>query len=429
MDKAESFLLNHCLTASSINDKAVLGFFLSEMENGLSGIGTQPMIPTHVSMDGNVKSGESVIVLDAGGTNFRTCLVTFDSDKKPQISDFCKVSMPGLKNEVSADEFYSILADNVERLIDKADRIGFCFSYAAEITEEHDGIPLLFSKEIKAPEVIGTYLGKCLLKELERRGHDCSKKRVSVINDTVATLLAAKAARSENASSYVGFILGTGTNTAYIEKNSNIKKLCKNMEGSQIVNIESGDFAIRVGDLDDAFLKTTNDPDKYLMEKKISGAYLGPFASLVIDKAIEEGIFSSQFIERYSKIDKLNTARMSNYLEMPHNMDYDLVRCVDGNEEDASSLYLILSSIIERAAKLTALNLAAAVIKSGAGTEPRYPVVINADGTTFYKTEGLEFYTRMYLDLILKKQYKRYYEIINVDSSPTIGAAIAGFSV
>ena len=429
MDKAMSFLEKHCLTASSIDDKEVLSFFLSEMEKGLNEDETRTMIPTHVSIDGNVKSGENVIVLDAGGTNFRTCLVSFDSEKRPQISDFRKVRMPGLEKEVSAAEFYSILADNVERLIDKADRIGFCFSYAAEITEDHDGIPIIFSKEIKAPEVIGTRLGKCLLEELERRGYDCSKKRVSVINDTVATLLAAKAARSENASSYIGFILGTGTNTAYIEKNENIKKIRADQSGAQIINVESGDFGIHVGDLDELFLKTTVDPDKYLMEKKISGAYLGPFASLVIEKAIEEGVFSSQFRERYSKIDKLNTTRMSNYLEMPHNMDYDLVRCVDGNEDDASSLYLIISSVIERAAKLTALNLAAAVIKSGAGTEPRYPVVINADGTTFYKTEGLEFYTRMYLDLILKKQYKRYYEVINVDSSPTIGAAIAGFSV
>ncbi len=429
MDRTESFLLRHKLSASCIDEDEVLGFFLSEMEKGLDGTGSQPMIPTHISADGNVISGESVIVLDAGGTNFRTCLVTFDADKKPMISDFRKVSMPGLKKEVSAAEFYSVLADNVERLIDKADRIGFCFSYAADITDDHDGIPLFFSKEIKAPEVIGTRLGSSLLAELGRRGHDCSGKKVAVINDTVATLLAAKAARGENASSYIGFILGTGTNTAYIEENGNIRKLGAVKHGSQIINVESGNFSIHAGDLDDVFLNGTNDPDKYFMEKKISGAYLGPFAALVIENAIAEGVLSGAFAERYHKIDKLTTARMSNYLEMPHNMDYDLVRCVEGCEDDATALYTILSSIIERAAKLTAINLSAAVIKSGKGTEPRYPVVINADGTTFYKTEGLEFYTRMYLDLILRKKHRRYYDVINVDSSPTIGAAIAGFSL
>ena len=92
-------------------------------------------------------------------------------------------------------------------------------------------------------------------------------------------------------------------------------------------------------------------------------------------------------------------------------------------------LYRILKSIIERAGKLTALNLSAAIIKSGAGLEPRNPVVINADGTTFYKTEFLEFYTRLYLDRILEKEHGRYFRIVNIDNSPTLGAAIAGLAI
>ena len=429
MNKVTAFIDKHKLSPSSIDEKAILTFFLSEMEAGLDGSGKQPMIPTYINTEFDIKSGERVIVMDAGGTNFRTCLVEFNEDMKPVISDFQKTRMPGLEREVSASEFYGILADNIERFIDKADKIGFCFSYPAAITEDHDGIPLMFSKEIKAPEVIGKKLGRELLTELERRGHNVSEKKVAIINDTVATLLAAKAARPKNASSYIGFILGTGTNTAYIENNANIRKLADLECGSQIINVESGCFALIGGDLDEAFLATTNESDKYLLEKKIGGAYLGQFSAFVIDRAIEEGLFSSAFALRYKEIRRLNTTRMSNYLEMPHNADYDLVGCVDENEEDATSLYILLSSIIERAAKLTAINLATAVLKSGAGKEPRYPVIINADGTTFYKTEKLEFYTRLYLDLYLGKEHERYYEIINVDSSPVIGAAIAGLSM
>lgn len=429
MNKAEAFIEKHKLSAASLDENALLEFFISEMDEGLKSKGKLPMLATYVNTDVEIKSGESVIVLDAGGTNFRTCLVSFDEERKPIISDFKKTRMPGIDREVSAAEFYSILADNVERLIDKSDKIGFCFSYPAEILSGHDGIALMFSKEIKAPEVIGTKIGEELLKELSRRGHDVSKKRVAIINDTVATLLAAKAQHPDNASSYIGFILGTGTNTAYIENNKNITKLPGLKDGAQIINVESGSVALKGGDLDEAFLLTTNEKDKYLLEKKISGAYLGPYSAFVIDRAIEEGVFSPVFKERYMNIERLNTTRMSNYLEMPHNREYDLVRCVEGNEEDATALYLIISAIIERAAKLTAINLTAAVLKSGAGKEPRYPVVINADGTTFYKTESLEFYSKMYLDLILKKGHKRYYEIINVDSSPTIGAAIAGLAL
>ena len=430
MDKVGDFLERHSLLASCVDDDKVLSFFLSEMEKGLDGEDSSlAMIATYVSSDISVRPGESVIVLDAGGTNFRTCLVSFDEERRPQISDFRKVGMPGVKEEVSKDEFFSILADNVERLIDKSDRIGFCFSYAAEITPDHDGIPLVFSKEIKAPEVIGEKLGENLLRVLGERGHDVSNKRVAVVNDTVATLLAAIAECPDNASSYVGFILGTGTNTAYAEKLENIRKAGRKGEGKEIINVESGCLKLPLGDLDEAFIKTTKDPDKYWLEKKISGAYLGPFSAFVIDKAIEEGVLSETFAERFRQIEPLNTTRMSHYLEMCHNPEYDLVRCVADDEDDATALYRILKSIIERAGKLTALNLSAAIIKSGAGLEPRNPVVINADGTTFYKTEFLEFYTRLYLDRILEKEHGRYFRIVNIDNSPTLGAAIAGLAI
>ncbi len=430
MGKCEEFLERHMLTASSVDADRTLDFILSEMEKGLAveNSSSLQMIPTYVSPDAEIVPGKSVIVMDAGGTNFRTCLVTFDDEKHPVISDFRKVGMPGVKEEVSAAEFYSILADNIERLIDKSDRIGFCFSYAASITEDHDGIPIVFSKEIKAPEVIGKPLGKNLLDELARRGHDVSKKKVAVVNDTVATLLAAKAERPDYASSYIGFILGTGTNTAYTEQNSRIGKI-KLSEGREIINVESGCLAIELGDLDKEFVSGTKDPQKYWFEKKISGAYLGPFAAHVIEAAIKEGVLTSDFAERYRAIEPLNTTRMSHYLESCHNPEYDLVKAVGDNEKDAAALYKILKAIIERAGKLTAINLTAAVLRSGEGQNPRLPVVINADGTTFYKTAFLEFYTRLYLDELLEKKHGRYYEIVNIDNSPTLGAAIAGLAI
>lgn len=430
MDKVRSFIEKHMLSADSVSAEDILSFFMSEMKGGLAGKTSLEMIPTYVSTDSDIKPGDSVIVLDAGGTNFRTCLVTFDEDKNPILTDFKKVGMPGVKKEVSADEFFGILADNVERLIDKSDNIGFCFSYAATISEDHDGRTINFSKEIKAPEVVGLPVGRTLLDTLAKRGYDVSKKKICVINDTVATLLAAKAACPDEASGYVGFILGTGTNTAYEELNKNIKKIdSKDKEKSQIINVESGCLKIKLGDLDDVYMNTTKDPSSYHLEKKISGAYLGGFASLVIEKAIEEGVLSSEFAARFNEIEKINTTRMSHYLEEPHNKEYDLVACVGDNEEDATSLYIIIKSIIERAAKLNAINLTAAVLASDIGKEPRYPAVINADGTTFYKTEFLEYYTRYYLEELLSKKYNRYYKIINVDNSPTIGAAIAGLSI
>ena len=424
---AYDFLKRHGLRAEDVDSDKVLDFFSSEMKRGLEGKESSlAMIATYTEAGNDIPDGESVIVMDAGGTNFRTCLVTFN-DGVAEISDFQKVGMPGAKKEVTKKEFFSILADNIERFMGKSKKIGFCFSYAAEITPDHDGIPLMFSKEIKAPEVIGKRIGKELLAELSSRGYDTEGMTVSVVNDTVATLLAAKAANKGDASTYIGFILGTGTNTAYVERNSNIKKLTLS-EGSQIINVESGCLKLELSEIDAEFMKTTKDSNAYHLEKKISGAYLGPFALFVLKKAAKEGVFSSQSAENLSEMNDLETKDVGGFLREAGDFSNPL-SFFSANKEDAKNAYIIMRSIVERSGKLTALNLTAAVIASGEGEDPRRPVVINADGTTFYKTCFLEDYVKEYLDQILWKKEGKVCQIVSIDNSPTIGAAIAGLCI
>lgn len=429
--RTQRFLQKWKLTPDAVDMDAVVRIFLDEMEKGLAGEPSSlHMIPTYVDDKASIQPGEPVIVLDAGGTNFRTCVVSFDENMVPSISDFKKTGMPGVKTEVSAAEFFSVLADDVERIIDKSDRIGFCYSYAAKIFPDHDGRTIVFSKEIKAPEVIGMPVGASLLAELARRGHDVSRKRISVINDTVATLLATKAeARAVHASGFIGFILGTGTNTAYVEDNSRIGKLPGLAPGSQIINVESGGFDFSLGEMDRRFFSTTKNPNAYHFEKLISGAYLGAFSHHVILQAIEEGIFSRGFADRFIRMTPLTTTTMSNYLEEPFTQNYDLVKVVADNSDDASALWHIIDSLIARAAKLTAVNLSATIMKSAPGHDPRRPVVINADGTTFYKTENLKRYTDFYLHSFLTGRQGISTAMVRIDDSPVIGAAIAGLSL
>lgn len=426
---AGDFLKEHRLGEEYVDTSSVLSLFFSEMDKGLGGEKSSlKMIPTFVHRPAGVIKNESVIVMDAGGTNFRTCLVTFDEEGKPGISDFRKVQMPGSDRCVSADEFYSIFADNIERFMGKSDRIGFCFSYAAEITEGHDGIPLLFSKEIKAPETIGKPLGKNILSVLEKRGYDVSAIKLSVVNDTVATLLAAASESTVDASGYVGFILGTGTNTAYIEKNENIGKL--NLPaGRQIINTESGSLDISLSDLDDGFTATTNSPAFYRLEKMISGAYIGPFCHYCVNEAVKENVFSLEFINAFNSLKTLSTMDVGVYLGAPYNGGSALGSIVK-NDRDAWSLYSILKAVVVRSAKLTAINIASAALKQKSEkNSPLHPVLINADGTTFYKLPFLERYTRYFVDKILEKDNSLFYRIINIDSSPIIGAAVSALSI
>ncbi len=429
--KTEAFIEAHALGPKQIETANLVSAFLSEMELGLvdEERSSLKMIATYTSVVDSLPVDTPVIVIDAGGTNLRSCLVSFDAAGKPIVSDFRKTSMPGVKEEVSSEEFFSALADCCEHLIEQSDQIGFCFSYAAKIHSNRDGVPLIFSKEIKAPSVIGMPVGASLLAELARRGYDVSKKRIAVLNDTVATLLAGVSAQNELPySGYIGFILGTGTNTAYVESNEKIEKL-ELPQGSQIINVESGGFSYCPGSVDRAYFDSTEHPEHYLLEKMISGAYIGPLSHAVITHAIEANLFSEGFAQRFADLKTLSTAEMSNYLEMPFNSEYVLVSCVAENEADAHTLWLLIDSLIGRAAKLTAASLAATVIKQGVGKDPRHPVLINADGTTFYKTENLQRYTDYYLYEYLTLERGYHYRFTQIADSPTIGAAIAALGI
>ena len=273
---------------------SVVDSLIFDMDSGLKGLPSgQDMIRTYSNPPSKSPAGQSVIVIDAGGTNFRSCLVTFDNQGKASIDFMEKTKMPGIEKEFSKAEFFDQFAANLEHLKDKADKIGFCFSYPMTITEDGDGILINFSKEIKAPEVVGCHIGQELKKALAAHGWK-NKLTVSLLNDTVAALLAGAAVPCEGMkfSSYIGFILGTGMNSAYIQEESPAYKDLK----KQIIVCESGKFKdLILSDFDKALDDASEKPGTGLMEKQCSGAYLGPLAFQTVTCAAKEGLFSKEF--------------------------------------------------------------------------------------------------------------------------------------
>ena len=71
--KVEDFLNRHNLNVDNIDIQQVCDYLMTQMKQGLEGKeGSLPMIPSFCSPDVKPKKGESAIVIDAGGTNFRT---------------------------------------------------------------------------------------------------------------------------------------------------------------------------------------------------------------------------------------------------------------------------------------------------------------------------------------------------------------------
>jgi hexokinase len=424
------FLKKYQMDYFDVDIDAAINLFMGEMKKGLEGKkGTLEMIPTYIETGVEVPTNKRVIVIDAGGTNFRVATVYFDDSKKAVIENLCLYKMPGVEREVGKDEFFKIMAGYMKDVAAASPNVGFCFSYPVGMLPHKDGRLIRFSKEIKAKEVIGELIGENLNRAIVSMGLG-SEKHIVLLNDTVVTLLAGIGYQNRSFSSYIGFILGTGTNACYIEKNINIKKN-KNLDPlkSQIINAESGNFGkIKQGKIDAIFDKSTINPGVQKLEKMISGAYLGPLCLATFHKACDENLFSKGATNALWQISELDTKDMNSFLLYPYGLNPLADAAKQGTADDTLTLYYIADRLTERAAKLTAINLSAMAIKSGQGTDPSRPICIVAEGTTFYHMKGLKNRVEFYLKQYLENKLGIFYEIISVDNATLIGSAIAGLT-
>jgi hexokinase len=423
MNKTQDFLKKHKLFSSEIDIQKITEDFIAEMKHGLEGNpGSLQMIPTWLSAEGKIKPNEPVVAIDAGGTNFRAVKMTFDNEMNLVTENLQQRKMPAIDEELSNKEFFATLAAYLTSYKDVSEKIGFCFSYAVEMFPNKDGKLLEWSKEVKAPEVIGQMVGENLLKAM-----GTPDKQIVLMNDTVSTLLAGQAATAgRKFDTYIGFILGTGTNACYIEKNKNITKTADlDPKGNMIINIESGNFGLMPRtDIDIAFDNTTKQPGRYTFEKMISGGYFGGLCTTALKMAAAEDVFSSESKVKMKAMGELTSEEVNNFvckIDLPANT----LSTVLVNKEDKDAAAEIINALITRAAKLTAASLAAVILKSGKGKSADKPVLMTIEGTTFYKMNNFQVMFEAFLQGFFSGENRRFYEIVEVPNSSLIGAGIA----
>ena len=424
MESAEKFLAAHMIRAEDVSIQSMVDDFTSEMINGLNGLKSSlRMIPTYIEADNKFLTDTPVVAIDAGGTNFRAALVKIKGDGNLDISSVVNAGMPGLDGEISKSEFFEIIGSQIKPLAEKCERIGFCFSYPTEILPNKDGRLLQFCKEVKAPGVVGQLIGKNLLETLEM-----PEKKIVLLNDTVATLLAGKSATfGKTYDTFIGYILGTGTNTCYIENNSNIGKLKdSDITKSQIINIESGNYGNATQtDIDILFDHTTVNPGDYTFEKMISGGYLGGLCLMALKTASAEGLFTVTTAERIKSLNELTSEELNSFIS--RDISGSLSNCIDTPGDD-EIVVAIIESIIHRAAKLVAGNLAAVILKTNKGRTPARPILITVEGSLYYKLLNMRYLIGMYLNEYLSGDKTRYIEFIEVRQSSLVGAALAALT-
>lgn len=418
MNSAAQFLKNHGLAPDGVSPVACSEKMLENMKAGLSGhIVDMPMIPTYLKGTGKIPLGRNTVVIDAGGTNYRSALACF-------AEDGCRVSalnvcrMPGTDHPISWEEFISFVADSVMPFADKADVIGFCFSYNADITPEMDGIVQRIDKEVVITGCQGKRIGASLIKELESRG--VYGKKVVILNDTVAALLGGSAVLDrEKYSDTIGMICGTGINTCAPVAVSKITKLDPGAEGSMLINLESGNYSgIPSGDVDRQVDAESNVPGEKLMEKMCSGAYIGEVCRTAMKKAVEEGLLPEHVDARMEKIEVFNGAVVDNWA-----CGNDPYGIFDTAEELAFAREVALA-IFERSARCMAANIFTLMRLNDSGKTADHPACVCAEGSLVSRSKYFLPFLKESMEKVAEEG-GRYAEIVLGSDTTLPGSAVA----
>ena len=393
--------------------------FVSEMEAGLDGKESSLlMIPSYMSAEGSIVYDEPVAVLDAGGTNLRVASIQFHEDGSPEILDLKRLKMPGTEGHITAKEMFAQFAEAVEPMIGPNGLIAFCFSYAVTALPGGEGqIIGSLSKEVEVDGTADLFIGKELIDALRERGVD-GPLSVYVLNDTIAVLYSALTAGADSA---VGFILGTGTNTAYIEKAENIHNALPFSSSQMCINLESGGFAYDpMGEIDIELNNCSRNKDEHLHEKHVSGVYLGEIMARASKHLAEMGYFSKEFSDNVKDVPKFDMRDVGTFLD--DNTGFLSELCE--TDEDRQCLRSMVLAVEERAGKLVAANLAGVLIKMrNNGTTGSIPVSEN--GTTFQKAKPLREMCLRELEL-LKEKTGPYHFMVR-DDDTLIGSAASAY--
>ncbi|MBP8639900.1 MAG: hexokinase [Oscillospiraceae bacterium] len=398
------------------NIQELTNSFLSEMEKGLYGeVSSIPMIPTYISAIGTPSEDDPVIAVDAGGTNLRVALVTF-IDGKPIVSRLEKYSMPGSLFEISSDDFFSQLAEKILPLTEVSDKIGFCFSYPAEIFPNRDGKIMCLTKEVSVTDSEGQILGQGIKKKLSEMGvsKDLS---FTLLNDTVAGLMGGVAEFTLSCFDGIcGLILGTGYNTCCLEKGENISKLVKAPD--MIINCESGNFtkALR-GEVDKMIDTTAEYPEVNTLERMLSGAYIGKIVTNMAHFAAQKGLLSNGFNE---VLPLFAAPELDDFLRGTANRV--TMMCVDS---DAVVLRELIDKTFERASRLVCANIAALCLRCDGGKSAEKPFCVVAEGSTFYKSLLFREKLDKYVKSEIEGKLHRFIVFKQAENATLTGSALS----
>lgn len=424
---------------------------------------TLSQIPTYVTAVPNGTEKGLYMAVDLGGTNFRVCSIQLHGNSTFSLTQSKVKIPGDLMTAKTSHELFSFLAKQVETFLkthhgehysshverrkkssmlsgesysdEDVFSLGFTFSFPVQQYGINKGTLIRWTKGFDIPDAVGKDVCALLQKELDAL--HLPIRVAALVNDTVGTLMARSYTSPGKTGTLLGAIFGTGTNGAYVEKLSRLTKLAKmgpeagdveTSTGEMIVNTEWGSFdnhlsVLPTTSFDRTLDAASNNPGIQMFEKRISGMFLGEILRRCLLALIHDPSTPLFTDEHSNQNDMHSTTNIhdDSPLYRPHGLDTSFLSIASGDAspglkvtrqaldieygvsaasaEDAEAVRLISSAIGKRAARLSAVAIAAVVLSTGkltntTGNADDDTIDIGVDGSLVEFYPNFEDYLR-----------------------------------
>ncbi|EAU32609.1 glucokinase [Aspergillus terreus NIH2624] len=388
--------------------------YIREMEEGLSKEGaTLSQIPTYVTSVPNGTEKGLYLAVDLGGTNFRVCSIDLHGDTTFSLTQSKMMIPRELMASGSSKDLFHFLARQIEsflrihhnehfeaherrRLQGDVEQelfdLGFTFSFPVRQMGINKGTLIRWTKGFNIPDAVGHDVCALLQNAIDDLG--LPVRVAALVNDTVGTLMARSYTSPGETGTFLGAIFGTGTNGAYLEKLDKITKMATiehsdydKSTGEMIINAEWGSFDNHLSVLpntlyDQQLDAESNNPGVQMFEKRVSGMFLGEILRRVIlhmyqnesldflkSSASDVVVPENSNLFRQWGVDtsflSLAEADKSSTLEQTKTALKDHFKIENPSDRDCKAIQTVVHAIGKRAARLSAVPLAATLISTG----------------------------------------------------------------
>ncbi|XP_043218952.1 hexokinase type 2-like isoform X1 [Amphibalanus amphitrite] len=385
------------LVLSQAQIQEVYSSLLAQINLGLGRVTNQratvKCFPTYVKELPNGHERGRFLALDLGGTNFRVLLIELDDgDFKMESRIF---AVPHHIMTGSGKDLFDHIAEclstfaHAQHIEHEVLPLGFTFSFPCSQHGLTEARLAQWTKGFSCSGVEGEDVVKLLEEAIQRR-NDVQIKVCAVLNDTTGTLMSCAWKKHDT---YVGLIIGTGTNACYVERLENVELWDGSWEEPKqvIVNTEWGAFGSK-GELDHVLTEYDREidqhsinPGRQVFEKMISGMYMGELVRLVLQRLTKKGLLfgglgSEELAEKGSFYTKYVTE-----VESDAPGDYTNCRMVleelgldNATDEDCENVRYVCEVVSRRAAFLVGTGLAVLLNKMN-----RPSVTVGVDGSVY----------------------------------------------